>query len=208
MYVIMKDIIYKCYWAESDTLCFPAGWHWCVIMIYSLCQWQSRPDQTPQNTEYTFAWNQKGPNNVFRIGWYVCGRTKMKDYIRRNEMDVPAIWWIQHGVGEDDEGDEADRPPPQERPTRPPSPSSVLNQYDKMASWPLVSTLYVRLGWNGPMSSSHKVCFSLLFKSILKALEIPSNRRKSVVFNGDSDYTLYTFSFKLKDLCIKYWPKG
>ena len=33
----------------------------------------------------------------------------------------------QHGVGEDDEGDEADRPPPQERPTRPPSPSSVFN---------------------------------------------------------------------------------
>ena len=33
----------------------------------------------------------KGPNNVFRIGWYVCGRTKMKDYIRRNETDVPAI---------------------------------------------------------------------------------------------------------------------
>ena len=51
----------------------------------------------------------------------------------------------QHGVGEDDEGDEADRPPPQDRPTRPPSPSSVLNQYDKMASWPLVFTLYVRL---------------------------------------------------------------
>ena len=51
----------------------------------------------------------------------------------------------QHGVGEDDDGDEADRPPPQDRPTRPPSPSSVLNQYDKMASWPLVSTLYVRL---------------------------------------------------------------
>ena len=51
----------------------------------------------------------------------------------------------QHGVGEDDEGDEADRPPPQDRPTRPPSPSSVLNQYDKMVSWPLVSTLYVRL---------------------------------------------------------------
>ena len=51
----------------------------------------------------------------------------------------------QHGVGEDDEGDEADRPPPQDRPTTPPSPSSVLNQYDKMASWPLVSTLYVRL---------------------------------------------------------------
>ena len=44
------------------------------------------------------------------------------------------------------------------------------------------------------MSSSHKVCFSLLFKSITKTLEIPSNRRKSVVFNGDSDYTLYTFS--------------
>ena len=51
----------------------------------------------------------------------------------------------QHGVGEDDEGDEADRPPPQDRPTKPPAISSVLNQYDKMASWPLVSTLYVRL---------------------------------------------------------------
>ena len=36
-------------------------------------------------------------------------------------------------------------PRPQDRPTKPPSPSSVLNQYDKMASWPLVSTLYVRL---------------------------------------------------------------
>ena len=87
----------------------------------------------------------------------MCGRTKMKDYIRRNETDVPAIWWIQHGVGEDDEGDEADRPPPQDRPTRPPSPSSVLNQYDKMASCPLVSTLYVRLRWNGP-----KVCFFII----------------------------------------------
>ena len=36
-------------------------------------------------------------------------------------------------------------PRPQDRPTKPPSPLSVLNQYDKMASWPLVSTLYVRL---------------------------------------------------------------
>ena len=51
----------------------------------------------------------------------------------------------QHGVGEDDEGDEADRPPPQDRPTKPLAILSVLNQYDKMASWPLVSTLYVRL---------------------------------------------------------------
>ena len=32
----------------------------------------------------------------------MCGRTEMKDNIRRNETDVPAIWWIQHGVGEDE----------------------------------------------------------------------------------------------------------
>ena len=44
------------------------------------------------------------------------------------------------------------------------------------------------------MSSSHKVCFSLLFKSIIKTLEIISNIRKSVVVNGDKDYTVYTFS--------------
>ena len=37
------------------------------------------------------------------------------------------------------------------------------------------------------MSSSHKVCFSLLFKSIIKTLEIQSNIRKN-------DYTVYTFS--------------
>ena len=64
--VIMKDIIYKCYryGAGSDTLRFPAGrQRQCVIM-------QSRPEQTPQNTDYTFAWNQKGANNVFRVGWY------------------------------------------------------------------------------------------------------------------------------------------
>ena len=53
---------------------------------------QDRPTRPLQNMDYyTFAWNQKGPNNVFRVGWYVCGRTKMKDYIRRNETDVPAI---------------------------------------------------------------------------------------------------------------------
>ena len=90
MYVIMKDIIYKCfrYRAESDTLRFTAYGY--DKMASS--RRPSRPDQTLQNMDYyTFAWNQKGPNNVFRIGWYVCGRTKMKDYIRRNETDVPAI---------------------------------------------------------------------------------------------------------------------
>ena len=35
--------------------------------------------------------------------------------------------------------------PPQDRPNRPLAISLVLDQYDKMASWPLVSTLYVRL---------------------------------------------------------------
>ena len=90
--VIMKDIIYKCYRyrAESDTLRFTA------YDKMASSRRPSRPDQTLQNMDYyTFAWNQKGPNNVFRVGWYVCGRTKMKDYIRRNETDVPAIWWIQ-----------------------------------------------------------------------------------------------------------------
>ena len=88
MYVIMKDIIYKCYRsrAESDTLRFTA------YDKMASSRRPSRPDQTLQNMDYyTFAWNQKGPNNVFRVGWYVCGRTKMKDYIRRNETDVPAI---------------------------------------------------------------------------------------------------------------------
>ena len=88
--VIMKDIIYKCYRyrAESDTLLFTA------YDKMASSRSPSRPDQTLQNMDYcyyTFAWNQKGPNNVFRVGWYVCGRTKMKDYIRRNETDVPAI---------------------------------------------------------------------------------------------------------------------
>ena len=79
----------------------------------------------------------------------MCGRTKMKDYISHKEKRNGRAGYLmnlsQHGVGEDDEGDEADPPRPQERPTRPPSPSSVLDQYDKMASWPLVFTLYVRL---------------------------------------------------------------
>ena len=85
--VITKDIIYKCYRsrAESDTLRFTA------YDKMASSRRPSRPEQTPQNTDYTFAWNQKGPNNVFRVGWCVCGRTKMKDYIRRNETDVPAI---------------------------------------------------------------------------------------------------------------------
>ena len=42
--------------------------------------------------------------------------------------------------------------------------------------------------------SSHKVCFSLLLKSIIKTLEILSNIWKSVVVNGDKNYTVYTFS--------------
>ena len=78
----------------------------------------------------------------------MCGQTEMKDYIRRNERAGYLMNSSQHGVGqddEDDEDDEAGRSPPQDRPTKPPAPSSVLNQYDKMASWPLVSTLYVRL---------------------------------------------------------------
>ena len=100
--VIMKDIIYKCYRAESGTLRFPAGRQsQCVIIIMSM----AKP--------------------AGRAGYL---------------MNLS-----QHGVGEDDEGDEADRPPPQDRPTKPPAILSVLNQYDKMASWPLVSTLYVRL---------------------------------------------------------------
>ena len=103
----------------------------------------------------------------------------MKDYIRRNETDVPAIWWIQHGVGEGEQGA---------------GPVHRIDQYDKMASWLLVSTLYVRLRWNGPMSSSHKVCFSLLFKNDTINL-IPSNRRKSAVVNGDKRYTIYKFSY-------------
>ena len=83
----VKDIIYKCYryWAESDKLRFPA------YDKMASSRRPSRPDQTLQNMDYTFAWNQKGANNVFRVGWDVCGRTKMKDYIRRNETDVPAI---------------------------------------------------------------------------------------------------------------------
>ena len=47
------------------------------------------------------------------------------------------------------------------------------------------------------MSSSHKVCFSLLLlKAIITftTLGIPSNIRKSVVVNGDKKYTVYTFS--------------
>ena len=86
----MKDILLKCYRsrAESDTLRFTAY----DKMASSRSRKPSRPDQTLQNMDYyTFAWNQKGPNNVFRVGWYVRGRTKMKDYIRRNETDVPAI---------------------------------------------------------------------------------------------------------------------
>ena len=86
----MKDILLKCYRsrAESDTLRFTAY----DKMASSRSRRPSRSDQTLQNMDYyTFAWNQKGRNNVFRVGWYVCGRTKMKDYIRRNEMDVPAI---------------------------------------------------------------------------------------------------------------------
>ena len=62
--VIMKDIIYKCYRAESDTLRFPA------YDKMASSRRPSRPDQTLQNMEYTFAWNQKGANNVFRVGWY------------------------------------------------------------------------------------------------------------------------------------------
>ena len=83
----MKDILLKCYRsrAESDTLRFTA------YDKMASSRRPSWPDQTPQNTDYTFAWNQKGADNVFRVGWYVCGRTKMKDYIRRNETDVPAI---------------------------------------------------------------------------------------------------------------------
>ena len=86
----MKDIIYKCYRyrAESDTLRFPA---YVSYDKMASSRRPSRPDPKPQNMDYTFAWNQKGANNLFRIGWYVCGRTKMKDYIRRNETDVPAI---------------------------------------------------------------------------------------------------------------------
>ena len=83
----VKDIIYKCYRyrAESDTLRFPA--------YYKMASSRrpSQPDQTLQNMDYMFAWNQKGANNVFRVHWDVCGRTKIKDYIRRNETDVPAI---------------------------------------------------------------------------------------------------------------------
>ena len=83
----VKDIIYKCYryGAESDTLRFLA------YDKMASSRRPSRPDQTLQNMDYTFTWNQKRANNVFREGWYVCGRTKMKDYIRRNETDVPAI---------------------------------------------------------------------------------------------------------------------
>ena len=64
--VIMKDIIYKCYRsrAESDTLRFTA------YDKMASSRRPSRPEQTPQNTDYTFAWNQKGANNVFRVGWY------------------------------------------------------------------------------------------------------------------------------------------
>ena len=85
----VKYIIYKCYRyrAESDMLRFPA-------YEYDKMASSRRPswrDQTLQNMDYTFAWNQKGANNVLRVGWDVCGRTKIKDYIRRNETDVPAI---------------------------------------------------------------------------------------------------------------------
>ena len=65
--VIMKDIIYKCYryGAESDTLRFPA---------YDKMASSRRPSRPYQNNSkhglYTFAWNQKGANNVFRVGWY------------------------------------------------------------------------------------------------------------------------------------------
>ena len=75
-------------------------------------------------------------------------------------------------------------PRPQDRPTKPPSPSSVLNQYDKMASSPTLKRTNV---------------FSLIrfviIKLIIKTLEILSNIRKSVVVNGDKDYTVYTFSY-------------
>ena len=65
--VIMKDIIYKCYRAESDTLRFTA---------YVMIKWrhlglgdQAGPDASKHGL-YTFAWNQKGANNVFTVGWY------------------------------------------------------------------------------------------------------------------------------------------
>ena len=63
----MKDILLKCYRyrAESDTLRFPAG---CVTVCDNDLFMRSRPDQTPQNIDYTFAWNQKGAKNVFRVG--------------------------------------------------------------------------------------------------------------------------------------------
>ena len=66
----VKYIIYKCYRyrAESDTLRFTA------YDKMASSRRPSRPDKTLQNMDYyTFAWNQKGPNNVFRVGWYVCG---------------------------------------------------------------------------------------------------------------------------------------
>ena len=75
-------------------------------------------------------------------------RSNRNEGLHKEKQNEPAGYLMnssQHGVGQDDEGDEAGRPSPQDRPTRPLAPSSVLNQYDKMASWPLVSTLYVRL---------------------------------------------------------------
>ena len=89
--MIMKDIIYKCYRYRVGHASFPGRLSLNDNKMASSRR-PSRPDQTLQNMDYyTFAWNQKGPNNVFRVGWYVCGRTKMKDYIRRNETYVPAI---------------------------------------------------------------------------------------------------------------------
>ena len=41
--------------------------------------------------DYTFAWNQIGANNVFRLRWDVCGQTKMKDYSNERWLDMPAI---------------------------------------------------------------------------------------------------------------------
>ena len=133
----MKDILLKCYRsrAESGKLRFTA------YDKMASSRRPSRPDQTLQNMDYyTFAWNQKGPNNVFRVGWFVCGRTKMKDYIRRNGRAGYLMNSTWRRRRRDEQG-----APPQDRPTRPPAISSVLNQYDKMASWPLVSILYVRL---------------------------------------------------------------
>ena len=59
----MKDIIYKCYRyrAESDTLRFPT---YVSYDKMASSRRPSRPDQMPQNMDYTFAWNQKGANNL------------------------------------------------------------------------------------------------------------------------------------------------